>query len=140
LQRRHVYDNPAPVRRVVANGHPLADKQGELDLRYPVRVAELLSPSHFREAPRLRAARGGLVQIGQLLAELDRLTVFESHGNSHLRYPAIGAGGLAVDHHPLHGGSLTDEPFTLGRTHLLLVLVMMQQLPNSPRWILEQKE
>ena len=47
-------------------------------------LRSMLSPSHLREALRLRAAGGGLVQIGQLLAELDRLAVFESHGNSHL--------------------------------------------------------
>jgi hypothetical protein len=63
LQRRHVYDDLAPVRGVAADGHPLADRKGKLDLGYPVRVAELLSPSYLREAPRLRTAGAGWYRL-----------------------------------------------------------------------------
>jgi hypothetical protein len=132
LQRRHVYDDLAPVRGVVANGHPLSDRQGKLDLRYPVRVAELLSPAYLREALRLRTARRRLVQIGQFLAELDRLAVFKSHRNAHLRYPAVGGGRLAVGYHCLNVCPLAEELFTLGLSHLSLAPVMMKQFLTPP--------
>jgi hypothetical protein len=139
LQGWHVYDDPAAVRGVIADGHPLADGQGELDLGYPVRVAELLSSSYLREALRLWTAGRRLVQIGQFLAELDCLAVFEPDGKAHLRYPAIGDGGLAVDHHPLDDGSLAEKFFALGIGHLLLAPMMMKQFLNSPGWALELK-
>ena len=127
LQGRHVDDDPVPVRGVVANGHPRAVRQGELDLGYPVRVAELLSSPDLREAPRLVTVRRGLVQVGQFLAELHRLAVFESHGDTHLRHPAVGGRGLAVVHHALEGFPVTEELFPLGLGHQPLVPVMMQQ-------------
>jgi hypothetical protein len=117
VQRRHVYDDPGPVRGVVADGHPFADRQGELDLGYPVRVAKLLSSPDLGEAPRFRTARLRLVQVGQFLAELHRLAVFESHGEAHLRHPAVGGGGLAVFHHALEGFPVADELFPLGLGH-----------------------
>jgi hypothetical protein len=77
LQRRHVYDELGPVGGVVAHGDPGAVRQGELDLGYPVRVAELLgSPDlgspDLGHALRLLAPRGRLVKTVQFLAELDR--------------------------------------------------------------------
>jgi hypothetical protein len=65
-----------------SSGNASADGQGKLDLWYPVRVPELLGPSYLREALCLCAARRRLVQIGQFLAELHRLAVFEAHGDA----------------------------------------------------------
>src|ERR1700739_4689229 len=134
LQRRHVNDDLAPVRGVVANGNPLAERQGKLDLGYPVRVAELLRLPYLREAPRLLTAGRWLVKIDQFLAELGPLSIFEFHGKAHLRYPGVGGRGLALHHRPLGGGSRAEELFSLGRGHRpLLTFVMMKQFLNSPR-------
>ena len=94
-------------------------------------MLDLPGPSHFREALRLSAARRRLVQIGQFLAELDPLAVFEAHGNAHLRYPAVDGGDFAVDHNSLEGRSLADELVTLGLGDRLLVLMTMKQCELS---------
>jgi hypothetical protein len=65
-QRRNVDRDPAQVGGVVANGYPFAGRQRELDLGYPVRVAELLRPAYLREALRFRTACLRLVEIGEL--------------------------------------------------------------------------
>src|ERR1700739_4043826 len=70
LHRREVNDHPAPVRSIVANRHPLPVEQRKLDLGYPVRVAELLSPAYLREAPCLRTAGRWLVKTGEFLMKL----------------------------------------------------------------------
>src|SRR6185437_6692981 len=121
------------VRHVVADGHPLADRQGKLDLGDPVRVTELLGLPDLREAPRLWTARGRLVQVGQFLAELNPLAILEIHAKAYLRHQAVRGSGLVMEHHPLDGGPSAEELFALGRGHRLLMLVMMKQPRTLPR-------
>jgi hypothetical protein len=127
LQGRHVDDELGPVGGVVAHGNPGAVRQRKLDLGYPVRVAELLRSPDLGQPPRLLASRGGLVKVGQLLAELDRLAVLEADLNADDRRAAVGGGKLAVHHQPPDGGAIAEDPHPLGLAQLIIVLMMIKQ-------------
>lgn len=140
LQRRDVNDHPAPICGIVADRYPLPVEQRKLDLGYPVRVAELLSPAYLREAPCLRTAGRWLVKTGEFLMKLGPLAVSEFHGHAHPRYPAVVGGGLVPHDDPLDGSSLAEELFALGLGQRPVVLVMMKQFRDSPQVTRERKE
>jgi hypothetical protein len=139
LHGRQVEDHPGPVLGVVADGDPLAVRQRDLDLGYPVRVPELLGRPHLGQALRLLAARGRLVEVGQFLAELDRLAVFEADFHPHLRPAAVCGGQLAVRHHPLDGGPVKQEFLPLGLGQLITVIVVVEQIERSSGGFLAQQ-